>query len=413
MSSQADEAEIERALTALVMNCQELLDLEGQLSQFNIFRVLRADRHEIRHSNMLAWLMAPDESHGLGDRFLRRWLMRVVHDTGIGDISPHECPSPIEIDALDIDYVEVERESNNIDVVVLIHALPKQLWVICMENKVEASQRQGQLPEYRAVIERRFPEAVRRLYVFLTQYSEAPEDPVFIPTTYKEVEQVLRACIKERSTAVGAEPLLLLNHYLSLLSEDFVDDNRSTQLAKQIYQSHRKALDFIFDNRVDAIRLGSDAIEAIIQQNAIELGIIPFAVQKGWVRFLPKEWSIPANQGGTGWGSSSPFVLCEICFWTKQVELQITVGAAPDEWVDRIWERAASHPFKQEYKKRARKYVKPYKSRSKIPVINMIEEDPDELRARLHEWLKEELAKPSFREAVDVMRKFLDQLQGN
>jgi hypothetical protein len=42
--------ETERALTDLVMNCPELAQLEALLSRFNIFRVLRAARHEIRHA---------------------------------------------------------------------------------------------------------------------------------------------------------------------------------------------------------------------------------------------------------------------------------------------------------------------------------------------------------------------------
>ncbi|MEQ9449322.1 MAG: PD-(D/E)XK nuclease family protein, partial [Rhodospirillaceae bacterium] len=61
---------VEGALTDLIMNCPELPKLEAQLAQFNIFRVLRADRNELRHSNMLAWLFRPDEQHSFGDLFL-------------------------------------------------------------------------------------------------------------------------------------------------------------------------------------------------------------------------------------------------------------------------------------------------------------------------------------------------------
>jgi Trp operon repressor len=53
------------------MDCPELSALEALLSRFNIFRILRAARHEIRHSNMLAWLLTPDENHGLGDGVAR------------------------------------------------------------------------------------------------------------------------------------------------------------------------------------------------------------------------------------------------------------------------------------------------------------------------------------------------------
>jgi hypothetical protein len=49
------DTDIERAVTQLLMDCAELTALEALLSRFNIFRVLRAAKHEIRHSNMLAW----------------------------------------------------------------------------------------------------------------------------------------------------------------------------------------------------------------------------------------------------------------------------------------------------------------------------------------------------------------------
>jgi PD-(D/E)XK nuclease superfamily len=67
-------------LNALVVSCPELRELEKLLGNFNIFRVLRFEHGEIRHSNVLSWLFDPDESHGLRDLFLRRWLMRVFHD---------------------------------------------------------------------------------------------------------------------------------------------------------------------------------------------------------------------------------------------------------------------------------------------------------------------------------------------
>ena len=52
-------ASIETDLTELIVNCSELPQLEALLAQFNIFKVLRADRNELRHSNMLAWLFSP------------------------------------------------------------------------------------------------------------------------------------------------------------------------------------------------------------------------------------------------------------------------------------------------------------------------------------------------------------------
>ena len=38
---------------------------------FNTFDVLRYSDYEIRHSNVLAWLLQPGATHGIGDEFLK------------------------------------------------------------------------------------------------------------------------------------------------------------------------------------------------------------------------------------------------------------------------------------------------------------------------------------------------------
>ncbi|MYK89711.1 MAG: hypothetical protein F4018_16005, partial [Acidobacteria bacterium] len=47
---------------------------ERQAPRFNVFDILRYSEYEIRHSNVLAWLLEPGETHGLSDKFLRRFL---------------------------------------------------------------------------------------------------------------------------------------------------------------------------------------------------------------------------------------------------------------------------------------------------------------------------------------------------
>ena len=54
--------------------------------EFNAFDVLRYSDYEIRHSNMLAWLLQPDGSHRLGGQFLK-WF--VHHHNGIGEREGH------------------------------------------------------------------------------------------------------------------------------------------------------------------------------------------------------------------------------------------------------------------------------------------------------------------------------------
>ena len=66
-----------QALEQLVMD-QDLEELENLLDEFNIFEVLGAVRVELRHSEFLAYLMNPQQNHGLGDDFVKKFLQKVV-----------------------------------------------------------------------------------------------------------------------------------------------------------------------------------------------------------------------------------------------------------------------------------------------------------------------------------------------
>ena len=56
----------------------KLKELECLFGQFNIFDCLRLTRTEIRHSNFIAWLLDPNETHKLKDYFLKQFLIKVL-----------------------------------------------------------------------------------------------------------------------------------------------------------------------------------------------------------------------------------------------------------------------------------------------------------------------------------------------
>lgn len=98
-----------------------------------------------------------------------------------------------------------------------------------------------------------------------------------------------------------------MEQYLELLAEDFVEDSKTAQLARQIYKRHKKAIDYILESREDPISEASAAMQDILTAQADEFGIVLSSSQKGWVRFIPKEWDVPQNLGGTGFGQNSRF----------------------------------------------------------------------------------------------------------
>ena len=114
MSKTITNPEAQGHLDAFLVENQELETLNARLTAFNMFSVLRAEKTEIRHSNVLAWLLNPSGSHGLGPVFLRRFLSRLLHEQSPPDISL----TPSQIELMSFADAEVLREWQNIDVLV-------------------------------------------------------------------------------------------------------------------------------------------------------------------------------------------------------------------------------------------------------------------------------------------------------
>ena len=90
---------------------------ELRARRVNLFDVLRNAHYEIRHSNVLAWLLEPGETHGLGDRFLRRFM------ESLAILTPESRT----------ERVRVERERNYVDIAVFLDEEKK---LVAIENKV-------------------------------------------------------------------------------------------------------------------------------------------------------------------------------------------------------------------------------------------------------------------------------------
>src|SRR5713226_8947641 len=100
------DTEAREALERFVVEHDDPPDLESRIGRFNIFDALRITDNEIRHSNFLAFLLDPAESHGQGQLFLKAILMDLLKKA-----QPEARPlSPIHLDGADLRGVEVKRE---------------------------------------------------------------------------------------------------------------------------------------------------------------------------------------------------------------------------------------------------------------------------------------------------------------
>ena len=93
-ASFAERGESVAALERFVVENDDLLALEFLIGKFNIFDALKIARAEIRHSNFLAFLLDPAESHGHGQLFLNALLMDLLKTAPV-DLRPL---SPVDLD---------------------------------------------------------------------------------------------------------------------------------------------------------------------------------------------------------------------------------------------------------------------------------------------------------------------------
>ena len=309
------------------------------VGQFNIFRVLGDVSRELRHSNILSWLLTPRESHGLQDRFLKQYLMLVSRDTEA------EFLDPIAIDSANITACEILREWHNIDLLIDV-TLKDESWLFVIENKVKSKQGSDQLKKYRTIIENH-PDAAKyaahkQHFILLSKDGEEPDDAAYVKSTYSQVYNALTYAFNEHYNVTGIEPSVLIKHYLRLLEETVMEESEIKSLAQKIYQEHKLAIDTIIDN----IPVPHHAISHVIQEKIqAHPDFVLLSSNRSYVRFLPKQWNTPENRKGTAWGSDGAYIVIELVVRQNALNLKIVSGRAPTAWVRDLFSKTADRPF--------------------------------------------------------------------
>lgn len=247
-----------------ILELMQDIDCLDQLKQWtegvNIFRVLRIARTEIRHSNMLAWLLDPNENHGLGSLFLQAFII---------DLSkPHYYESAKEYDSIitptstidllssDLSDTRVFREWNHIDILL---KLPKE-YTIAIENKVDSTESKdgeglSQLTRYANILNAHYDQN-KCIKVFLTPYGDEPTDKNWSIYTYSDILSFLEKSLEPQEKYLSTEVAIIIKHYIEILKNDIMED-RLKSLCNEIYLKHKDAFDLIFENRESVTSMAS------------------------------------------------------------------------------------------------------------------------------------------------------------
>jgi PD-(D/E)XK nuclease superfamily len=327
----------------------DLERLEDSLRDFNLFVALGAVNTEIKHSNFLAWLLDPNENHGFGDIIVKRLLQRSMLD-----VNRSGPVTPVDLDLMDLSDLEIRREWSEIDV-LLISQMNRL--VVVIENKIGASESDGQLAKYRRRVCADFAreDGWRHIFIFLTIDGDEASDESYTTLSYTAFVDLLESTLRNRADSLSSEISMAIRHYVQMMRRYHMEDSELISLARRIYAKHRPALDFIFEHRPDAWSEMRDRLVNQLRQDS-RLIVDVSTEKRVLIRFRPKSWSKWDSylSQGTGWVAqgSNQMLLCEVKPDTKRerARIQLVLGPGPKEMRDAIFSAVQSEGlYKQGY----------------------------------------------------------------
>ena len=232
-----------------------LEDLEKELQKPNIFSILKIGRMEIRHSNFLGWLLDPNESHGLGNKF----LVRILRDLALEGNNDLDI---VDVSNLNFNNVDVYREysisskdnsknKKSIDVLIIFR---EEKIVICIENKIDTTDFEKQLETYKDYIMDTFEDEdkvkYKKIFVYLTPKGDEPNYGKGSWRTYSYKDGIIEHLQHVHDTMRNSLVKTYISDYLSTLKNEIMGTNdEARELANAIYENHKKIIEFVVANR--------------------------------------------------------------------------------------------------------------------------------------------------------------------
>jgi hypothetical protein len=280
--------------------------------RFNLFEALNIAKQEIRHSRFLAYLLDPQETHGLGDRFLRGLLMSAA------DSHPQSPVTRLALSIRDLSDATVHCERDHFDITV---QLPSLGLLFVIENKIDASESSNQLMNYRKNAETRHPE-YKFMGSFLTPDGYDGDDPNWGTMSYGTVVTELRSALAE--TTLPSEALVALNHYIDLIERKIVTSQALVDACRELYRAHKIAFDLVMEHGQESL-LALAFEQFVSSRSDLEAA----AKRSETIFFLDKRWksiSKAAIADRKRWPHEFP-----VLFWFQQSEkkLQLRLEIGP------------------------------------------------------------------------------------
>lgn len=367
-----ENKEEKRNLSNLVRD-HNLEKLDLSLKAPNFFNILKATKNELKHSNFLAWLLTPNESHNLGSIFLK-WLLKEVFSSDI-----IAWATEFTVDSIELHSVEILREWNNIDLLIIHND-----FVLAIENKIDSSEHSNQLSKYFKKVTDTYKNR-NCGFIFLTVDGVNPaseEDQLnYVPIGYDIIKSRIEIVLDVYSESLSERVKHYIEDYLLVLKREIMKEHEAITLAREIYKNHKQALDFIFENKPDRIFELKQIIERAIESKGYKLQ----TCHKYYARFLTtKLVDMIPRTGNYGWKGNESF-LFEMAYHEKGIALKFVIAPGNEHNRQLIGDVVKSIPNSK--KATGKKWLTFFSDPRKINFKNEKYEDEKEIEKLVHKIL--------------------------
>ena len=266
-----DTLEQKKQLETLLLS-EDFEELNLKTSHFNIFNALKLQNAEIRHSNFLGWLMAPYETHELGDYFLKEFLKSAIKKFSLDEKTELSLS---DIALKNFNNAEIRREYKNIDILVIDN---DNKFVCVVENKTWTDEHDNQLVRYAKIVDEEFAN-YKKLFIFLAPPSlfENSDELItrkdgdacyyYIPMSYEQVFKAINKTLKFNEKILSNDVKVFIEHYKNMIERNImgINDREIVTLCRKIYRENKEAIDLINENNDFKAEL-AETLQKVIEE---------------------------------------------------------------------------------------------------------------------------------------------------
>ncbi|MGZ9586415.1 PD-(D/E)XK nuclease family protein [Paenibacillus marinisediminis] len=239
-------------LTQFTIRNDALEKLRSHIQSFNPLKVLRMNHYEIRHSNVLGWLLDASGNHNLQDKVFKKFMIEVILHA---ENEQKNSPAGINETFFFLNHfwdLEVHREWNHtkkqkssfkrlVDLLLISH---QHKLAIIIENKVYSGEGVDQLSEYNTMVESAYP-GYNIIPIYMTLFGDQPSDERYFIFSHLAFYLLLNQFIPSQFDHMNQKVYEFIQDYLKVLEELILPDKTYVELCEELYLKHRQAIELI------------------------------------------------------------------------------------------------------------------------------------------------------------------------